>query len=214
LCVNEAARELVAGFFEREAWLEETRLATVQSIELLIGCFRGGGKVLTAGSGGSAADAAHITAELLKSFRRKRPLKEDFRAEYLRRFGADDTLAGLEDGLPAICLCGNAAIMTAVLNDIGRETAFAQPLLSLCRPGDVFLAISTSGNSPLLLPAMRVALAKGAQCLVLTGGSGGRMKPLADTAIVAPAQETYRIQEIHEMLYHLICAAVEAEFYG
>ncbi|MCL2300634.1 MAG: SIS domain-containing protein, partial [Firmicutes bacterium] len=120
----------------------------------------------------------------------------------------------LEAGLPAVCLTGNAAILTAVMNDIGGDYAFAQTALGLANPGDVLIAISTSGNSRLLIPAIKVARARGALCVGLLGKGGGKMKDLVDIAIVAPADETYLIQELHIQIYHLICAAVEEEFFG
>ncbi|MDR1465315.1 MAG: SIS domain-containing protein [Oscillospiraceae bacterium] len=205
---------LMEEFYTRNADLSATREPLTQAVQKIIDCYAAGGKVLTAGSGGSAADAEHITAELLKSFRCRRPVSADFRAAFAARFGEDPMLDRLEEGLPALTLCGNFPILTAVLNDIGHETAFAQTALSLARPGDVLIAISTSGNSQMLCNAIRVAAVRGAFCVALTGRDGGKMRALADIAVVAPAEETYRIQELHMMLYHLLCAAVEAEFFA
>ncbi|MDR3313691.1 MAG: SIS domain-containing protein [Oscillospiraceae bacterium] len=209
-----AAQALLDSFYAREDALSCTRGALTAAVEALLRCFAAGGKLLTAGNGGSAADAEHITGELLKSFRCKRPLEPAFVEEYTRRFGDDGLVQRLEGSLPAIFLGGNFAILTATLNDIGAEAAFAQQALGLCAPGDVLLCISTSGNSKPLLAAMRVAQLRGATCVLLTGRSGGAMRELADIAIQAPADATYRIQEIHVMLYHQLCAAVEAEYWG
>jgi D-sedoheptulose 7-phosphate isomerase len=178
----------------------------------IIQCYRGNGKVLAAGCGGSMADAEHITGELLKSFRRKRPPEPAFTAKYIELFGEEPP--PLDASLPALCLTGNAAVMTAVCNDIGGDFAFAQTALGLASPGDVLIAISTSGNSKLVLPAMKVAKAKGARVIALTGRGGGQMKALADVCIAVPADETYLVQEQHIQVYHLICAAVEEEFFG
>jgi len=185
--------------------------STAAAIEALIACYAGGGKVLAAGCGGSMADAEHITGELLKSFRLKRPLNQEFVNNYQALF--QEAPPPLDASLPAVCLTGNAAIMTAVMNDIGGDYAFAQTALGLADPGDVLLAISTSGNSRLLIPAMKVARAKGALCVALLGKGGGKMKDLADISIIVPADETYLVQEMHIQIYHLICAAIEEEFF-
>jgi len=182
------------------------------AVEAIAACYAAGGKVLAAGCGGSMADAEHITGELLKSFKLKRPLRRDFAETYKSLFS--EPPPPLDASLPALCLTGNAAVITAVMNDIGGDFAFAQTALGLTNPGDVLIAISTSGNSRLLIPAVKVARAKGAILIVLTGRTGGKMRPLADIAVLAPADETYLIQELHVQIYHLICAAVEEEFYG
>ena len=205
-------RACIDAFFAANPALACVQNSVTQAIEAVIACYNNNGKVLAAGCGGSMADAQHITGELLKSFRRLRPLSPAFVNHYTALWG--EAPPPLEASLPAVCLTGNAAIMTAVMNDIGGDYAFAQTALGLAEPGDVLIAISTSGNSRLLIPAVKVARAKGALCVGLLGKGGGRMKDLADVAIVAPADETYLVQELHVKIYHLICAAVEEEFYG
>ena len=202
----------IEKFFAANPALSGVQADVTQAIAQIIACYRAQGKVLAAGCGGSMADAEHITGELLKAFRLKRPLSEDFRAKYTELF--NEAPPPLDASLPAVCLTGNAAIMTAVCNDIGGDYAFAQTALGLTNPGDVLVAISTSGNSRLLLPDIKVARAKGAVVVALTGCGGGKMRALADICIAAPAEETYRVQELHVQIYHLICAAVEVEFYG
>jgi len=202
----------IDAFFAARPALARVNESIQAAIEAIIACYGGNGKVLTAGCGGSMADAEHITGELLKSFKLKRPLNPEFIGAYQALWGEEPP--PLESSLPALCLTGNAAIMTAVMNDIGGDYAFAQTALGLASPSDVLIAISTSGNSRLLIPAIKAARAKGALCVALLGRDGGAMKDLADIAIVAPAEETYLIQELHVQLYHLICAAVEEEFFG
>jgi len=202
----------IDAFFASHPSLACVKESTATAIGAIIACYNNQGKVLTAGCGGSMADAEHITGELLKSFRLKRPLSREFTEAYQALWGEEPP--PLDASLPALCLTGNAAIMTAVMNDIGGDFAFAQTALGLANPGDVLIAISTSGNSRLLIPAIKVARAKGALCVALLGRDGGAMKDLADIPIVAPANETYLIQELHIQLYHLICAAVEEEFYA
>ena len=202
----------IQAFFGSNPDLACTKESTAQAIGAIIACYKNRGKILAAGCGGSMADAAHITGELLKSFRLRRPLDPAFAARYAALFG--EPPPPLEGSLPALCLAGNAAVMTAVCNDIGGDYVFAQTALGLVSAGDVLLAISTSGNARLLIPAMKVAKAKGAAVIALTGGGGGAMRGLADICVLAPAAETYRVQEQHVRIYHLICAAVEEEFYG
>jgi len=202
----------IDAFFASHDNLLCVRESVTAAIEAVIACYAAGGKVLAAGCGGSMADAEHITGELLKSFRLKRPLSPAFTGAYQALWG--EAPPALDASLPALCLTGNAAILTAVMNDIGGDYAFAQTALGLADPGDVLLAISTSGNSRLLIPAIKVARAKGALCVGLLGKGGGQMKGLVDIAIVAPADETYLVQELHIQIYHLLCAAVEEEFFG
>jgi len=202
----------IQAFFQRNPGLACVHNSVAQAIEAIIGCYAGQGKVLAAGCGGSMADAEHITGELLKGFRLKRPLDPEFSARYRVLFGEEPP--PIDGSLPAVCLTGNAAIMTAVCNDIGGDYAFAQTALGLANPGDAFIAVSASGNSRLLIPAMKVAKAKGAVVIALTGSGGGRMRGLADISILAPAAETFLVQELHVRIYHLICAAMEEEFYG
>jgi len=202
----------IQSFYETHPALACTRAPVEAAVGAVIACYRGNGKVLAAGCGGSMADAEHITGELLKAFRLPRPLDAGFCEKYMELFG--EAPPPLEASLPAVCLTGSAAIMTAVMNDIGGDCAFAQVALGLANPGDVLIAISTSGNSRLLIPAVKVAKAKGARIILLTGRDGGKLRALADICVIAPAQETYLIQELHVQIYHLICAAVEEEFYG
>jgi len=202
----------IAAFFAANPGLACVKESTTQAIEAVIACYTNDKKVLTAGCGGSMADAEHITGELLKAFKRKRPLRPEFIEAYTALWG--EPPPPLESSLPAVCLTGNAAIMTAIMNDLGGDLAFAQTALGLAAPGDVLIAISTSGNSRLLIPAIKVARARGAIVIALLGRDGGIMKALADIAIIAPANETYLIQELHVQIYHLICAAVEEEFFS
>ena len=205
-------RDYIDAFFAAHSELIHTSESVTAAIEAVIACYSNNGKVLAAGCGGSMADAEHITGELLKSFRLKRSLSQEFISSYMALWG--EAPPPLDTSLPAVCLTGNAAIMTAVMNDIGGDFAFAQTALGLAEPGDVLIAISTSGNSRLLIPAVKAARAKGALCVGLLGRDGGKLKGLVDIAIVAPADETYLIQELHVQIYHLICAAIEEEFFG
>lgn len=184
------------------------------SIAILEACFRKGGKLLLCGNGGSAADCEHIAGELLKGFLLKRPLSEAQR-QALREKGAPDEFADfLQQGLPAISLVGHQAFATAYLNDVDGRYTFAQQVNVYGMPGDILIAISTSGNSEGICNAAVCAASKGLQVIGLTGRKGGRLSELADITIRVPEDETYRIQEKHLPVYHYICARLESEFYG
>lgn len=177
--------------------------------EILLACYRNGGKVLTCGNGGSAADAEHIVGELLKKFRRNRVLPAELAAKL-----PGDLAAKLEGALPAVSLVSMSGILTAFANDVAWETAFAQQVLGLGCAGDVLIALSTSGNSANCVNAALVARAKGLKVLALTGAVGGRLGALADAAIAVPERETYKIQELHLPIYHALCDAVESAFWS
>ena len=122
-------------------------------------------------------------------------------------------LEDLEGGLPAISLCGHPALTFAYLNDTNPMLTFAQQLSVLGREGDILLTLSTSGNSKNCVYATTVAKALGMKTVFLGGGTGGKLKELADVSIVAPEKETYKIQEYHLPIYHCLCAMLEEEFF-
>ena len=183
--------------------------------EALILSYENGRKLLVAGNGGSCADSDHITGELLKSFVKKR-LPEPVFLEKLSAIDAD-TGAYLADklqgSLPAIALTNNTALMTTSLNDVDGNVMFAQQVNGYGNAGDVFLGISTSGNSADIVYATVVAKAKGLKTIALTGKDGGKLKNLADISIVVPQNETFMIQELHLPVYHALCLEVEAHFW-
>lgn len=183
--------------------------------EMISECYICGGKLLVAGNGGSAADAEHIVGELMKEFKKDRCLDDDMRQKIMAidpELGAD-LCENLQGALPAIALTGNAALSTACLNDVNGTIGFAQQLFGYGREKDVFLGITTSGNSKNILNAMVTAHAKDMKTIVLTGRDGGRALPLADIAIVVPENETYRIQELHLPIYHALCLMLEDRFF-
>ena len=167
-----------------------------------------GGKLLLCGNGGSAADADHISGELLKGFQSKRPLSD-----------TDQTLIGpdlaphLQQALPAIPLTSFNALATAYTNDVNAEYIYAQLVLGLGRAGDCLLGISTSGNAKNVGHALRVARAKGVTTLGLSGESGGAMRDLCDVIVRVPSTETFRIQEFHLPIYHALCLMLEDHFF-
>lgn len=186
-----------------------------QAYRMLRDCFRNGGKLLVCGNGGSAADAEHIVGELMKGFMRRRPVPESFRARLAEVDGeaADYISRHLQGALPAISLVGHSSLSTACANDNAPDMAFAQQVYGYGKPGDVLLGISTSGNSPNVLHALRVAKAIGMGTIGLTGRSGGRMNALCDIAIRVPYDLTPDIQERHLPIYHALCILIEEEFF-
>lgn len=179
-------------------------------------CYKNDGKLLIAGNGGSAADSEHIAGELMKRFKTPRPISNEF-AEKLKEIDAvrGESLAkNLERGLMAIPLVAHEALTTAYINDVDGLGVFAQQLFGFGRPGDVFLGISTSGNSKNIINATVVARAMGIKVIGLTGATGGELAETADVAIKVPETETYMIQELHLPVYHCLCLMLEDRFFG
>ena len=181
----------------------------------IIDSYKAGGKLIVAGNGGSAADSDHNTGELLKSFVKKRKPDQKF----LDALSAIDSDTGtylsdkLQGSLPAIALTNNSALMTASLNDVDGNVLFAQQVRGFGKKGDVFLGISTSGNSKDVIYALAVARALGVKTVALTGKTGGKCKAVADISIVVPENETFKIQEFHLPVYHALCLTIEEYFW-
>lgn len=182
---------------------------------MLRDCFEAGGKLLIAGNGGSCADSEHIAGELMKGFVKKRPVTKELEAA----LKAEDPEAGaalaqcLQRGLPTIALTGHPGLTTAFLNDVNGQMVYAQQVLGYGKPGDVFLGISTSGNSENVRLAAITAKAMGLKAAGLLGRDGGCIRPLCDAAIVVPEQETFKIQELHLPVYHALCLMLEEYFF-
>lgn len=174
--------------------------------ELMTETYLRGGKILLCGNGGSAADCDHIAGELLKGFLLPRRITDEAVPEVFRE--------KLQGSLPAISLPALTAAMTASLNDLAPEFAYAQLLRGLAKEGDLLIGISTSGNAKNVLRAAELARAMGAHVLSLTGESGGKLAGVATVAVRAPEKETYLIQELHLPIYHCLCAEVEERIFG
>jgi phosphoheptose isomerase len=146
-----------------------------------------GQKVLVCGNGGSAAEAQHMTAELVGRFK-----------------------AAARGPLPALALTADGSILTAVGNDLGYDDVFARQVRAFGQPGDILIGISTSGNSPNVVRAFEAARERGMTCVAMLGKDGGELLPLADYAMVVPSGDTQRIQEVHVLVLHLLCELIEA----
>jgi D-sedoheptulose 7-phosphate isomerase len=187
-------RERIAAAFRESAALF-ARLADAMAddvagaADLLHDALARGGTLLCCGNGGSAADAQHITAELGGKFYRKRP------------------------GLPAVALTVNSSMLTAIGNDFAYDEIFSRQVEALGRPGDVLLAITTSGNSTNVVAAARAARLLGMSVIGLTGATGGALGPHCHRLLAVPATDTPRIQEGHIAIGHLLCELVEARLF-
>lgn len=207
-------QEVLDAMRARRPDLEPCVPALLDLHDRLVTCYNNGGTLYTCGNGGSHADALHIAGELLKSFERKRTLPDALRAKLAADPHGAPIADHLEAGLRAHALGFSGALKTAVENDIKVEgIAFAQELNALVRPGDVLLAISTSGNAQNCLYAMAVAKAHGAVTVALTGPNGGKMAAYADVPLRAPGASTKVIQEAHIVLWHTMCCLIEAHHF-
>ncbi len=176
----------------KEAFLRQAELVSlVEKIaQRMVEVFQGRGRVYFCGNGGSAADAQHLAAELSGRFYKDRP------------------------PLPAEALHVNTSFLTAVANDYSYEEVYARLLRAVGRPGDMLWALSTSGNSPNILRALDTAREIGIITVGLTGETGGQMLHRCDYLIRVPSRDTPRIQEVHMLIGHAVCAAVEAALFG
>jgi len=193
-----ALAERIAAHFADSAQL---KLAAAKSlagpiaaaVEAMCVCLRAGGKVLACGNGGSAADAQHSAAELVNRFERERP------------------------PLAAVSLAADSSNLTSIANDYGYEQVFDKQVRALGRKGDVLLAISTSGNSPSVVAAMRAARELGLVTVALTGRGGGKMGAAlgaGDVQVCVPHERTMRIQEVHLLVLHCLCDGIDAQLFG
>lgn len=201
---------------ERYSSLESAKNDIVAAYLLLEESYENGGKLLVADNGGSAADAEHIVGELMKGFKLPRKPEADFAEKLVaenQELGA--VLAeNLQGALPAIALDGHPALSTAYMNDCEPLLCFAQQVNGYGKAGDVFLGISTSGNSKNVLFAATTAHAKGMKVIGLTGAKDSKLKDMSDVCIKAPQTETYMIQELHLPIYHCLCLMLEDKFFA
>ena len=201
---------------ERYPSLETAKEDIIAAYLLMEESYENGGKLLVAGNGGSAADAEHIVGELMKGF--KLPRKPE--ADFAERLVAENQELGsalaenLQGALPAIALDGHPALSTAYMNDCEPLLCFAQQVNGYGKSGDVFLGISTSGNSKNVLYAATTAHAKGMKVIGLTGAKDSKLKDMSDVCIKAPQTETYMIQELHLPIYHCLCLMLEDRFFA
>jgi len=204
------------SIFERYPSLVSCKDSIREACEALISCYGKGGKVLACGNGGSASDAEHIVGELMNKFRLRRPADAKVLGR-LRSLGFDkdcriETL--LQQSLPAISLVSQVALVTAISNDNGPDMIFAQQVYGYGKAGDVLIALSTSGNSPNVLNAVKVARAIDMITIGFTGEKESEISRISSIAVKVPSSTTFMVQELHLPVYHHLCAVVEEEFFG
>jgi D-sedoheptulose 7-phosphate isomerase len=212
--MKETTRQILTDMIGRYPALAACENDVMAAYEILQACFANGHRLYLCGNGGSASDCEHIAGELLKSFKKCRPLSNDL-VEGLKMQGerGQVLIENLQGGLPTVSLCGHTAFSTAFQNDCDPMFVFAQQVGVWGQKGDVLFTLSTSGNSKNCIYAATVAKAKNMSVVALLGGSGGELKTLADASVVAPEKETFKVQELHLPIYHCLCAMLEEEFF-
>jgi phosphoheptose isomerase len=206
-----AAKKIIDDFVKKNPDLKSIVKDLIRAYRAINHCFETGATLFLCGNGGSFADAFHVSAELLKSFKKKRPVP-NYKKKWFDKFPHGELIyESLEEGLRTIVLGANHSLSSAVENDNPtRNMAFAQEFYALARHGDVLLGISTSGNAENVLCAVATAKALGLTVVTLTGDKGGKIAKVADIAIRVPAAETSRVQELHSIVYHALCEMLEA----
>ena len=194
MSIQQQVKELFDASIETKQSAKEVLAVPIaMAIECMTGAFKTGNKILTCGNGGSAADAQHFAAELVCRFERERP------------------------GLPAVALTTDSSALTAISNDYEYDEVFAKQVNALGQPGDILLAISTSGNSPNVVRAIEAAHDKGLTIVALTGRDGGNIAALMqdkDVEIRVPSDSTARVQEVHILTIHCLCHQIDEVLFG
>lgn len=213
--MKEITKGFVNAFFERHPDLTPLQDQILEACQTLITAFQNGNKLLLCGNGGSCADCDHIAGEFLKGFLLKRPVPAEIQNAMTEKYGemGAEIATKLQMGLPTISLVTHSAAISAFENDVDPELIYAQQVLAYGKPGDVLIGISTSGGAKNVAAAVMTANALGLHTIGLTGKDGGKLAMLADLALIMPKSETYRIQEDHLAVYHLLCAVVEYEIF-
>lgn len=193
---------------KRYPCLKECEKEMKELVSAICTMHKKGGKLLLCGNGGSAADCEHISGELLKGFLLPRKSDE-------KQYGAEkEIISKLQKGIPAIPLTSFTSSLTAFANDENSDLSFAQLVFALGKKEDVFLGMSTSGNSKNVVAAAKTAKVLGIKTAALTGAQGGELSEICDISIKVPENETYKIQELHLPVYHAVCAQCEWEVFG
>lgn len=203
------------GVFRRYPPLEACREDMEAALNALLACARRQKQVLVCGNGGSAADSEHIVGELMKGFLKKRPLPISDIAKWEAAYPEEGgrTARALQQGIRAISLPSQAALLSAVCNDNDPAVVYAQLAWNYAGPGDVLIGISTSGNAANVVSAAQAARLRGAAVIAMTGEKDSRLSAVADITIQVPETETYKIQEYHLPVYHWLCACLEDELF-
>lgn len=207
---------MLKELIERYPKLESCRNAIETAREKMIASFENGNKLLVCGNGGSCADSDHIVGELMKGFLLRREIPQADRDAMKSLFPEDgDHLAdNLQGALPAISLTTHSGLISAFANDVDPEMIYAQQVYGYGVKGDIFVGLTTSGNSGNVVKAAMVAKSLGMVVIGLVGAKECKLDKIADVVIHAPETETFKVQELHLPIYHYLCAACEDKFFG
>jgi D-sedoheptulose 7-phosphate isomerase len=212
---NPKAAEILENMLHEHPALNPLRADLMRAYLALKRCFLTGGTLYLAGNGGSMADALHISGELDKAYKQRRPIPLAHRLRLKAVPGGEELAEGLQVGLRSIVLGNNPALASAVENDFSKPyLGMAQELYALGHAGDVFFGISTSGNAKNILYAVQTARLLNMTSIGLTGESGGLLSAQADIVLHAPAQETSQVQTWHIHIYHCLCEMLEAQIFS
>jgi len=201
---------------DRYPLLTSVRSNILQAAEMIIDSYAKGGKLLVCGNGGSSSDSEHLVGELMKSFELRRPVGADIAKKLTQVSGERGPFLAqkLESGLPAISLSSQTALTTAISNDIDANLIFAQQIIGYGCEKDVFIGISTSGNSQNIIDACITAKAMNLNVVGISGFTGGVMKDFCDVMINVPEKKTAYVQELHLPILHTLCQLIESHFFG
>lgn len=213
--MKDTVNHILEDLILRYPVLTQNKAGIADAVETIVAAVNAGGKLLTAGNGGSAMDAEHIVGELMKSFVKKRSLADSFQNQLVKvdEVYGEELASSLQGVVPAISLVSHPALSTAFSNDVNPLLGFAQQLYGFGSSKDVFLALSTSGNSKNILYAAVVAKAKGMKVIAMTGKTGGKLAGYADVLINVPDTEPYKVQELHLPIYHALCLMLEENYF-
>lgn len=208
------SQEILEELIERYPILKECKNDIDEAFKVMVKSFETSHKMLIAGNGGSAADSNHIVGELMKSFELKRPISKELYEKIIKNEKYGEMLANsLQGALPTISLNNHESLNTAFLNDVNPYVTFAQQVFGYGQTDDVFLGISTSGNSKNIVMAAIVAKAKGMKVIGLTGKKDSDLSSIADITIKVPEIRVFKIQELHLPVYHCLCLMLEKYFF-
>lgn len=196
---------MINELIKRYPALEQIRDDIQKALDLMLTCYKNGGKILLCGNGGSAADCEHIVGELMKGFMSRREVTDERIPQDLR--------CNMQGSLPAISLPSQSGIISAFSNDVAPDMVYAQLTYGYAKENDLLIGISTSGNSKNIVNAVKVAKAMGVKTMALTGENESLLSSLCDVTVKAPETETFKVQEYHLPIYHYLCAEVEKQLF-
>jgi D-sedoheptulose 7-phosphate isomerase len=200
---------IVEDLIRRYPNLGYLRDEIISAYAIMLRCYNNGGKILVCGNGGSDSDSGHIVGELMKGFKKQRPLAPS----ELLYTSCPEIAKKLQYGIPAISLGAHTALNSAFSNDVSSDLVFAQQVFAYYRESDVLICLSTSGNSSNVVSAAKTMNILGGDIISFTGRKGSLLQGLSRTTIQVPESETYKVQELHLPIYHCLCAMLEEELF-